>query len=180
MEAHAHTPHSLPYEIRITDSYSPAERNGLAGREADPSQTACYQLQWRPTERNLCLFEEGKRAGHLGLLRHTVEVRGVSISIAGFGALLVRKACRGRGYAHAVMQRAESIARDKMGVNFVVFFCRPALQKLYENMGWKEISDPVWIEQPQGRVLMPAVSMVKSLSSESWPEGEVQLCSRPG
>ena len=179
MGARTHNPHSSPYEIRIADFYSPAERSDLAGGETDPSQTACYQLQWRPTEKHLLLFQDREMVCHLGLLRHSVEVGGTPIPVVGFGGLLVRKECRGRGYAHAVIERAESIARDEMAANFVVFFCRPALRTLYEGMGWKEVVDPVWIEQPQGRVLMPAVSMVKSLGPESWPNGEVQLCSRP-
>jgi GNAT superfamily N-acetyltransferase len=179
MEVHAHTPHSLPHDIRIADSYSPAERRELAGGETDPSQTASYKLQWRPTEKHLFLLEEGRMVCHLGLLRHTVEVRGMPVPVAGFGGLLVRKECRGRGYAHAVMQRAESIARGEMGLNFAICFCRPALRRLYEQMGWREIADPVWVEQGQGSILTPTVSMVRCLSSEEWPAGEVQLCSYP-
>jgi len=179
MEVHAHTPHALPWEIRIADSYSSAERKELAGGETDPSQTASYQLQWRPMEKHLFLYEDGRMVCHLGLLRHTVEVRGAPVPVAGFGGLLVRKECRRRGYAHAVIQRAESIARGEMGLSFVISFCRPGLRTLYEQMGWREILDPVWIEQGPGRISMPAVSIVRCLCSEKWPEGEVLLCSYP-
>ena len=91
MGAHTGNPHSSPYDIRIADSYSPAERSELAGDETDPSQTACYRLQWRPTEKHLLLFQGGEIACHLGLLSHSVEVASVPIPVVGFGGLLVRK-----------------------------------------------------------------------------------------
>jgi predicted GNAT family N-acyltransferase len=166
-------------EVLIAERYSAADRSELAGAEKDPSQTSAYQLQWRPTERHVLVVARGKTVCHVGLVGQTVEVRGHPVSIAGIGGVLVRRECRGWGYCRMAMDAAEAFAVTQMGVKFIMLFCRPALQSLYEHLGWTKVSSPVWVEQVQGDVLLPIVSMVKCLGPEQWPGGEVQLRSRP-
>jgi hypothetical protein len=166
-------------EVRVVDSYSAADRSGLAGGEKDPSQTGAYQLQWRPTEKHVFVVKEGATVCHVGLVGQRVEVQGESVSVAGIGGVLARRECRGRGYCRIAMEAAEAFASSQMGVNFLLLFCRPALQSFYEHLGWSNIASPAWAEQAQGTVLLPLISMVKCLGAERWPMGEVRLCSRP-
>ena len=166
-------------EVRVVDSYSAAARSGLAGGEKDPSQTSAYQLQWRPTEKHVFVVKEGATVCHVGLVGQTVEVQGNPVPVAGFGGVLARRECRGRGYCRIAMEAAEAFASSQMGVNFLLLFCRPALQSFYEHLGWSNIASPVWAEQAQGSVLLPLISMVKCLGTEQWPMGEVRLGSRP-
>jgi GNAT superfamily N-acetyltransferase len=168
-----------PLEVQIVESYSAADRSDLADGEKDPSQTGGYQLQWRPTEKHVLLVEGGKTVCHVGIVGHTVEVQGNPISIAGIGGVLARPGCRGRGYSRIAMEAAEAFVWRQMAVNFILLFCRPGVQSLYEHLGWVKVSSPVWVEQAQGDVLLPLVSMVKCLGAEPWPKGEVRLASRP-
>lgn len=168
-----------PFEVRIVEFYSAADRNDLAEGEKDPSETSVYQLQWRPTEKHVLVVEGGKTVCHVGLLGQTVEVQGNPVRVAGIGGVLARRGCRGRGYCRAAMEVAESFALSQMGVNFMLLFSRPALESLYQHLGWVRVSSPVWVEQIQGVVLLPIISMVKCLGHEQWPRGEVRLRSRP-
>ena len=166
-------------EVRVVDSYSAADRSGLAGGEKDPSQTGAYQLQWRPAEKHVFVVKEGATVCHVGLVGQTVEVQGNPVSLAGIGGVLARRECRGRGYCRIAMEAAEAFASSETGVKFLLLFCRPALQSFYEHLGWANVSSPVWVEQANGNVLLPLVSMVKCLGTERWPMGEVRLGSRP-
>ncbi|MGB2589213.1 MAG: GNAT family N-acetyltransferase [Candidatus Acidiferrum sp.] len=166
-------------EVQIVDSYSAADRNSLAGGEDDPSETSLYQLQWRPTEKHVLILEGGMTVCHVGLVGQAVEVQGNPVSIAGIGGVLTRRGCRGRGYCRIAMGVAEVLALNQMAVSFILLFCRPALQSLYQHLGWIEVSSPVWVEQIQGNVLLPMISMVKPLRGEQWPKGEIRLGSRP-
>lgn len=166
-------------EVQVVDSYSAADRSGLAGGEKDPSQTSAYQLQWRPTEKHVFVVKEGATVCHVGLVGQTVEVQGNPVSVAGIGGVLARRECRGHGYCRIAMEAAEAFASSQMGVNFLLLFCRPALQSFYEHLGWANLASPVWVEQAQGTVLLPLISMVKCLGAERWPMGEVRLGSRP-
>jgi hypothetical protein len=77
------------------------------------------------------------------------------------------------------MEAAEAFALSQMAVNFILLFCRPALQSFYGHLGWARVLSPVWVEQEQGNVLLPLVAMGECLGAEQWPEGEVHLRSRP-
>jgi hypothetical protein len=45
------------------------------------------------------------------------------------------------------MEAAEAFALSHMHVNFMLLFCRPALQGFYEHLGWMKVASPVWGEQ---------------------------------
>ncbi len=167
-------PHA-PIDVRVEEFYSGADRSDLAGGEKDPSQTSGYQLQWRPTEKHVLILEGGRKACHVGLVKHTVAVEGQPVPVAGIGGVLTRPECRGRGYARIAMMAAEAYALSQIGVDFMLLFCRPMLQGWYEGLGWVKVSGAVWIEQQQGTIVQPLVSMVKRLGPKQWPQGEVRL-----
>ncbi|MGH9743383.1 MAG: GNAT family N-acetyltransferase [Candidatus Acidiferrum sp.] len=167
------------FEVQIKESYSPEDRDALAGGEKDPSQTSAYQLEWRPTEKHVFVFEGGRPVCHVGFVRQTVEVQGNPVSVVGFGGVLTRHGCRGRGYCRIAIEAAEVFALNQLHVNFILLFCRPVLLSFYEHLGWTKLSSPTWAEQAQGTVLLPIVMMVKCLSVKKWPNGEVRLGSRP-
>ena len=164
-----------PIEVRVEEFYSGADRSDLAGGETDPSQTGAYQLQWRPTEKHVLIVESGRNICHVGLVKHTVAVDGNPVPVAGIGGVLTRPECRGRGYARIAMKAAEAFALSQMGVDFMLLFCRPALQSWYEGLGWMKVSSAVWIEQQQRTIVQPLVSMVRCLGPKQWPLGEVRL-----
>jgi predicted GNAT family N-acyltransferase len=166
-------------EVQFVENYSAADRSDLAGGESDPSQTSVYRLQWRPTETHVLVVAAGKTVCHVGLVAQTVEVQGHPVSIAGIGGVLVRRGCRGHGYCRMAMEAAQDFAFNQMGVKYMLLFCRPPLQSLYQHLGWTKISSPVWAEQIHGNVLLPIVSMVNCLGAERWPNGELRLGSRP-
>ena len=168
-----------PLEVRIVDSYTAEDRKELVGLEEDPSQTRVYQLDWRPTERHILVFQRGKRVCHVGLVHQTIEVHGNPIVVAGIGGVLARPECRGHGYCRIAIEAAEAFVLSQRSASFILLFCRPAMQSLYEHLGWTNVSSPVWVEQAQGDVVLPIPAMVKCLVAENWPEGVVRLRSRP-
>lgn len=167
------------FEIEISHSYSLGDKKELAGGEEDPSRTREYKLQWRPTETHIFVCAGGKKLCHVGIVEQSVEIAGNSVGVAGIGGVLARSESRGRGYGRIAMRAAEDFVRREMSVNFILLFCRPLVDRWYEFLGWSKISNPVWIEQPQGEVLLPLVSMAKCLGIDPWPEGDVHVGSRP-
>ncbi len=166
---------SAPIEVRVVDSYAEADRCDLAGGEKDPSQTSAYQLQWRPTEKHVLILESGRKVCHVGLVQHTVAVEGHAVAVAGIGGVLTRPESRRRGYGRIAMKAAEAFASSQMGVDFMLLLCRPALQRWYESLGWVKVASSVWVEQQQGPIVQPLVSMVRCLGPKLWPQGEVRL-----
>jgi hypothetical protein len=166
-------------QIEISASYPPEAKRDLAGGDEDPSRTHDYNLSWRPTEMHVFVSAEGKRMCHVGLVRQTIEVSGAPLDVAGVGGVLVRSGARGHGYGRAAMTAAEEFVTREMKTDFLLLFCREAVRSWYDALGWRKVLAATWAEQPSGSIVLPLVSMWKSLSAERWPYGDVHLHSRP-
>jgi GNAT superfamily N-acetyltransferase len=170
-------------DIRVECSYTAEDRSWLAGGEKDPNQVHSYQLQWRRTDRHLMVYRAGRLICHVGLLKHEVEISGEQIWVAGVGSVLTHKEYRGQGFGRAGLRAAEEFVLKEWGIDFMLLFCRPALEKWYGCLGWFRIDAPVWIEQDQGEdqgeILAPLPTLVKMLSPKPWPKSAVYLRSLP-
>jgi GNAT superfamily N-acetyltransferase len=166
-------------EIEIAASYPLEVKLDLADGDDDPSRTHDYKLSWRPTETHIFVSAEGRKMCHVGLVRHSVKVRGVSVDVAGVGGVLVRSGERGNGYGRAAMDAAEAFVAREWKAEFMLLFCREALRSWYDALGWRKVLAATWAEQPNGAVVLPLESMWKSLSGARWPDGDVYLHSRP-
>jgi GNAT superfamily N-acetyltransferase len=166
-------------EIRITDSYTAADKLLLSGDEADPSGTNIYGLEWRPKEQHVLVVENGISVSHVGLVKHIVRVGEAMVPVAGFGGVLTHPKHRGAGFARAAMDEAARWAARELDTAFGMLFCREAVQPWYEGLGWSLVHDAVWIDQPQGTIVSPFPVMVKGFGEASWPAGVVRLGSLP-
>jgi GNAT superfamily N-acetyltransferase len=166
-------------EIEISASYPSEVKKELAGGDDDPSRTHDYKLSWRRTETHVFVSAQGKKMCHVGLVRQTVGVSGVSLDVAGVGGVLVRNDARGHGYGHIAMEAAEEFVAREMKIGFLLLFCREAVRSWYDALGWRKVLGATWAEQPNGEIVLPLASMWKSLNGARWPDGDVYLHSRP-
>jgi GNAT superfamily N-acetyltransferase len=173
------SPDSPDSSIEISTSYPPEVKRDLADGDEDPSRTHGYNLSWRPTETHIFVSVDGRKMCHVGLVRQTVEISGVSFDVAGAGGVLVRSGERGHGYGRAAMEAAEEFASREMKVGFMLLFCREAVRPWYDALGWRKVLGATWAEQPNGPIVLPLDSMWKSLNGARWPDGDVYLRSQP-
>ena len=172
-------PSESSLEIEISASYPREVKYDLAAGDDDPSHTHDYKLSWRPTETHVYVSVDGRKMCHVGLVRQTLEICGASLDVAGIGGVLVRDGERGHGYGRAAMNAAEAFIVREMKMEFALLFCREAVRSWYDAHGWRKVLGATWAEQPTGSIVLPLVSMWKSLSGARWPDGDVYLHSRP-
>jgi aminoglycoside 2'-N-acetyltransferase I len=177
--AESSAPSASSIEIEVSVSYPPEVKHDLAGGEEDPSRTHGYKLSWRPTETHVFVSADGVKMCHVGLVRQTVEIAGVSLDVAGAGGVLVRSGKRGHGYGRAAMEAAEAFVTREWKIGFMLLFCREVLRPWYDALGWRRVLAATWAEQPTGSIVLPLDSMWRSLNGARWPDGDVDLHSRP-
>lgn len=147
----------------------------LAGGESDPSHTHSYHLQWQPKTLHVFVVKNGETVSHTGLVLQTVTVDDRLVSVAGIGGVLTRPDCRGRGFGQMSIKKAEEYARQHKIADFGLLFCTEAMRAWYERLGWSLIPEQVWIDQPEGIIRCPLLTMEKSLGQKAWPGGAVRL-----
>ena len=110
-----------------------------------------------------------------------VEVAGADrFEVVGLGSLVVTRSERGRGLMPRVVDPLLRLA-ESMGPERAMIFCRPDLVALYTGIGFIEITDPVWADQPAGRMEIPLSSMWRPLRAGvlAWPPGRVDVRGEP-
>ncbi len=139
-------------------------------------------LDWRPKERHLVLRETGGRVLAVAeTVIAEVSVEGSSsFAVLGIGGVFVSVSDRGRGLMREIMGSLLTKARQDEGPERGMLFCLPRLAPVYAGHGFAEITDPVWADQPSGRVEIGMVAMWIALRGRpDWPSGRVDLQGLP-
>ena len=160
---------------------SDAQRVELEGDEDDPFDAAGNTLQWRAKDRHVGLRgEDGRLVASAGWVLAEVEGgAGTPVPVVGIGGVFVSAPHRGRGLANRViievLDRAATTGRE-----LALLFCHRNRAGLYTRHGFLEVSPPVLVEQPEGQVEIPMVSMWRPLREGSeLPAGQLVLRSLP-
>ncbi len=148
--------------------------------EQEPFGPVGAGLEWRPKERHIGLrVQDGRLVAVAGAMLVTVEVADAPFEVVGLGSLIVTRSLRGRGLMRRVVDPLLRLA-EQMGPDRAMIFCRPELVGLYGDMGFIEITAPVWADQARGRIEMPLASMWRALRrGAEWPAGRVEVRGLP-
>ncbi|MFI8461300.1 GNAT family N-acetyltransferase [Kitasatospora sp. NPDC085464] len=185
---HPTVPHptdATPTEPRVAverlEQYSRAEQEQILGPGADPYGVAYTGLTYLPKEIHFGVrAADGRLVAHTGLRPLPLTAGGTDLTVMGVGGVCVAPDRRGGGLAHAVVGAALDHART-LGHRRALLFCRPPLVTLYRGLGFREVTQEVTVEQPEGRLaVMPLRTMWAPLAAGAdWPEGPVRLRSLP-
>lgn len=151
----------------------------MFGWAANPFGVAHLGLSWRPKDVHLLLELDGEPVSHVGLLRHEIRSANRSLRLAGFGGVITVPEAQKRGYASKLMQHATQLALVEWVLDAGLLFCLPALVPFYESLGWREIQQPVTIDQPSGRIPAPIPVMVCPPEAGTWLDSPFVLESLP-
>ncbi len=95
--------------------------------------------------------EEGEPIAHIGIVERIVTIGDTDYSIFGLQNVYVIDAWRGKGIASRMVE-AVSVEAEARGLEFGLLFCRPHVQTLYINSGWKSVGRPcVYVLNSDGK-----------------------------
>jgi GNAT superfamily N-acetyltransferase len=169
----------MNFQIKQTDSLSEAEYQHLFHWGEDVFGANSLNLRWRPKTLHLLLYEDEILVSHVGVLPHTVYVGNSPVKVGGVGGVVTLPAAQKKGYAGILMRRAAELFERDWQVEAGLLFCLPKMVRYYENLGWRKIDEPVFIEQTDGVVESPIGIMVLPLNGHEWRKGKIELKSFP-
>jgi predicted GNAT family N-acyltransferase len=155
------------------------EHRALFQWEEDPFRSLASGLTWRPTTHHVLIYEGDQPVSHVGLIRDTVRIGDQQIAVGGLGGVITVPAFQGQGAAQRAIEESIRMMHEDWHLNHWMLFCFPHRKSYYERLGWVARTDAVWISQPQGRVTIPASSMVMAANGHAWPEGEIEIDGLP-
>ena len=164
------------FEVRLTQMLSDDERRILLGWGDDIFDIG--QLDWhgRKKEWQILGYAGGQLVSRVGILKTVVYVAQLPLSIGGIGGVVTIPTAQRKGYARLLLQQAAVFMAETLQVEFGLLFCLPRLLPFYQGAGWQEVTSPVFIDQPAGRMASPVPVMWLACGSEqSWPAGVAEV-----
>jgi predicted GNAT family N-acyltransferase len=159
------------------------QRAELERGEDDPfdSRRLDGALCWRPKDRHVALRgEDGRLVASAGLVLAEVKAGDRSgVAVVGIGGVIVTAARRGEGLASQVIEAALRRA-ERLGPGIAMLFCHEDRTGLYRRHGFSEVPRPVLVQQPDGQIEMPMITMWRTLRGDAvLPTGPVALTGLP-
>ena len=164
------------------DAVSAQQWRELIAGEQSPWGGGAEELSWREKERVVGIRgEEERLLAVAGTVMAVVEVAAAgSFEVLGIGSVFVTRAARGQGL---VARLLEGLLAQPLREGFperAMLFCRAQLVGLYAKLGFQELGEPVWADQPAGRIEMPLRAMWRALrAGVTWPPGRVEVRGLP-
>lgn len=125
----------------------------------------------------------GHLATHVGILEHTVLVDGRPLRVGGVTSVMTAPELERRGYGTAALRRAAEFIRSELRVPFALLACFAHRVTLYEGLGWRILSNRVYCDQPDGKILLTEVPgcavMALLFAGDAVPVGDIDLQSSP-
>lgn len=165
--------------IKRSQTLTPDERATLLEWDVDIFRSEALGLIWRPKELHLVFYDEGVPVSKCSLLRHTIEVNGNKLDVAGLGGVVTAPQFQQRGYATSLLEDVQLLVDTEWMLPAITLFCRDGLVPFYLGRGWQVIAEPVEILQPHGSIIAPMNFMVLMAGKHRWPKGSVKLLSLP-
>jgi GNAT superfamily N-acetyltransferase len=163
------------------DALPPEVRTALEGDEHDPFDAARIPpIAWRKKTHHVVAYGDDRRPiASTGTLVASVEVAGGRFEVVGVGGVLVNAQHRGHGLARIVVTAALDRAAP-LGHDFAVLFCFEDRAGLYAKLGFAAVADAVTVEQPDGPLVIPQVTMWRPFRPGArWPDGPVTVLGQP-
>jgi predicted GNAT family N-acyltransferase len=165
------------------DTLSERQWDELFAREREPwGGGVAEQLSWRTKTHNVGVrARDGRLLAVAGAVRADVQVAGrARFAVLGIGSVFVARAARGRGLVALLLERLLAAVDEETRPHRAMLFCRQPLVGMYRKFDFREIADPVWVQQPAGAVRMPLRSMWRPLCADTtWPQGRVDVLGLP-
>jgi predicted acetyltransferase len=112
----------------------------------------------------------------LALLTREILVGGQKIQVVGVAGVGTHPKWRRQGFALALLHAAEDFIRLEIEAPFGLLVCAPAIRRLYERAGWRQVADELLVEEKGLPQTMNVSVMILPLTQKAWPAGKINLC----
>jgi aminoglycoside 2'-N-acetyltransferase I len=167
--------------IRSTQALTAAEKSQVSRvlDEAFAHDDFGRRYQWADNDWSLLLDVGGEVVSHVGVVERTVTVEGSPLRVGGISAVATAARWQRRGLAQQLLAKAADFMRADLRADFGLLICDEHKRPYYSRLGWHVVAGPLRVDQPQGKITMPTLTMVCPLTGRLWPTGTIDLCGLP-
>ncbi|WP_315817492.1 GNAT family N-acetyltransferase [Paraflavitalea speifideaquila] len=150
--------------IEKYDSLSPAIKETLHNYiQAEFGHIPIVQeTTWAIPDWTILHTENDTIVTFFNIIERQVLLDGIPSKIAGVNNVITPPAFRGKGYSSQALTQTTSFLFDELKSEHALLLCADAMIPFYNRLGWYTVNSTVYIEQPSGRKLWTANTMLLS------------------
>jgi len=120
------------------------------------------ETEWSTPDWSIIYFDEGNIAAFLNIVMRQVKFDDAHHAVGGLNNLITKKEYRKKGLGSQLVRRANTFILDEMNCDFGLLLCADELVRYYTHLDWVKVDCPVYFQQPGGKKLWQANTMLIS------------------
>lgn len=120
------------------------------------------EITWAIPDWTVLLTKDNTIVTFFNIIEREVLVDGTPSKIAGINNVITPPSFRGKGYSSQVLTNTTSFLFDELQCEHALLLCADAMIPFYNRLGWYTVNSTVYMEQPTGRKLWTANTMLLS------------------
>lgn len=136
-------------------------------------------IEWGSPDWMSLGFLDGELVSQLCLHKREITVGAQRLWVAGVGGVATHPNWQKRGFAAQVLRATETFMREHLEVPFGLLVCADETQPVYARCGWQTVAQAlIFVQDGKPRSLETCI-MILALTSQPWPDGEINLLGLP-
>lgn len=120
------------------------------------------ETTWATPDWTILLTENETIVTFFNIIERQVLLDGTPCKIAGINNVITPPPFRGKGYSSQALTSTTGFLFDELQSEHALLLCADAMIPFYNRLGWYTVNSTVYMEQPSGRKLWTANTMLLS------------------
>jgi RimJ/RimL family protein N-acetyltransferase len=172
---------NITIQIKACHELTPTEQENLDGLlhrvfGYDPLGAS---MVWSKMDWYIWVCENDMLVSNVEIVERTITVDNRPLRVGGIGGVATLPEFRGRGLATQAMTAAARYMKEELRLDYGLLITGSSKKSLYAGMGWQEVSEAAYFDQPSGKMKNDGITMSLALTDKPWPAGEIDFCGFP-
>lgn len=137
------------------------------------------ETKWATPDWTIINFIDNEIAAFYNIVQRHIVFDNKILKGAGINNVITPAKFRGKGLATSTLRETEAFLFDELGADIGVLLCADNLVPFYKRLDWYKVDCPVYFDQPDGKKLWQANTMLLSVNSEKPEPDKIDLRGLP-
>lgn len=136
-------------------------------------------IEWSPMDWSVLIKVNGNVVTNVDIVTRMGSLAEKPVYFGGIGGVATHPEYRNQGLANLALNNAAWFLRYVLDVDFGLLICSKEMIPYYARLGWQAVANPVYYDQPGGKVRHDGETMILSCRRSEWVDGIVDLAGYP-
>jgi len=137
------------------------------------------KTKWAIPHWNIIHFSNREIFSFYNVVERSVRFDNLFLKVAGINSVITPEKHSGKGFATHTLQQTKDFLFNDLNCDAGLLLCADSLVPFYERLNWRKVVCPVYVDQPDGKLLWPANTMILFKEPEEVNPTEIDLNGLP-